>query len=309
MNQLWMLSVFLTVLSIVLYVSYSFLPRIYSKFRLRSYFTFSKKEQKQQNKKETKIILPSIQKWFDEINVIFKGKGIPINAKEFFLIVFWIDIILLVMFQIVFGWLSGFIIIIAIKPVYYLVLVTLKKRRRKRMIEQVPDVLELISSALKTGYSVIQTIDLVAKEDFEPLSEEFQQVYQAIRFGHSLEKALLDFESRVEIEEITALVDTIIITRETGGNLTSVIDRLLETLREKRQVKREIQSLTSQGRISATIVSILPFALFTVLFVINSEYMGLLFTHPIGLFLIGLSITMQVIGMIFMRRIINLKVR
>ncbi|WP_181833060.1 type II secretion system F family protein [Bacillus taeanensis] len=304
MNWSVYLSLFSFILTISLYIGYKVLPNIYFKIRIRLVTRRLVKQGK--NKKNTK------SKWLDSIykklDIELKAASLPVTSRELLLVLAWTNFFILFT-VLMWGFTIFFLLFISINGVLYLYIRLRKHQKKKLMLKQLPNALELISSALKTGYSIVQTLDLVAKENFPPLSEEFHKLFQALQLGENFEKSFTDFAKRLDIPELTNVVDTILITRETGGNVTEVIDGLLTIIRENEKLNGEVKTLTAQGKISGLIVGLLPLALFIMFYLINPSYMMVLFKNIIGIFILGTAVLLQIIGIIVMKKIITLKVR
>jgi tight adherence protein B len=191
-------------------------------------------------------------------------------------------------------------------PVIYL-----KRRqaaRRKLFAEQLLDAISLISNSLKSGYSFLQSIDLVARELAPPISEEFQKVLQEIKLGIPFEQAVNELLERVENDDLDLVMTSVNIQRQVGGNLSEILDRIAFTIRDRIRIKGQIRTLTAQGRMSGMILSLLPVALGLFLFFVNPDYLALLFNRPIGRILLVAAAFMQAMGIILVRKIVDIKV-
>lgn len=187
----------------------------------------------------------------------------------------------------------------------------LKRRqsaRRKMFADQLLDAITLISNSLKSGYSFLQSIDLVARELPSPISDEFQKVLQEIKLGIPFEQAVKGLLDRVENDDLDLVMTSVNIQRQVGGNLSEILDRIAHTIRDRIRIKGQIRTLTAQGRMSGMILSLLPVALGLFLLLINPEYVSLLISRPIGRILLMAAAFMQVIGMLIIRKIVDIKV-
>jgi len=234
--------------------------------------------------------------------------SIPLTPKEFVSILSGAGAILLLL-AFVWGLLPSLAVAAALYGLVFVLLKQLPERRKRKMAAQLGDALLLISSALKSGYSIVQAIDLVARENMQPLSEQFQTLTQSLKLGEPFEKALSDFGKRLDIEELTLVVDTILITRETGGNVTQVIDELMEVMRENEKLAEEVKAVSAQGRMSAWVIGMLPLFLFFFLFAISPDYMSALVNNVIGIILLAVAAGSQAIGIFIIRKMINFKIR
>jgi len=182
------------------------------------------------------------------------------------------------------------------------------KKRLKRLNEQLCDAIMLISNSLKAGCGFFQAIDAVAKEMTGPISEEFAYVQKEINLGVTTEKALENLVARVDSDDLELVVIAVLIQRQIGGNLSEVLDNISSTIRERISIKGEIKTVTAQGRMSGLIISLLPPGLGLIIFVINPQNMMPLFTNPMGIMIIVFSILMELTGIYFIRRIVNINI-
>lgn len=284
------------------------LPHRYLRVRLRKHLSLErmKEQPKEKNVQPKKTFQNGL---FLGLEAQLQAASIFLTPVEFLRLVGWGNGLLLLVGLVFGAFLEALALCLLFDGAIYFVLKGLAQRRKRKMIQQLPDALTLMSNAMKSGYSILQTIDLVSKEDFVPLSYEFAHLVQALKFGESFEKAFRDFADRVELSEVTTVVDTILITRETGGNMTMVIDGLVEMLQENDRLEGEIRSLSAQGKMSAWIVGSMPTVLFLAMFGLNREYMMAFFEVGFGIAILAFAATMQFIGVMFLRKIIRLKVR
>jgi tight adherence protein B len=193
-----------------------------------------------------------------------------------------------------------------------------RARKRLRDFEnQLSDTLNLWVNALRSGYSVLQSMEAIATELPPPVSVEFERVVQEVRLGLSVPQALENLLRRVPSEDLDLVVTAVNIQREVGGNLAEVLDTISFTIRERVRIKGEIRTLTAQGRLSGWIISFLPIVLALILFVINPDYMEQLWIRedpiilgslPCGWIVIGVGLIMIGIGMAVIQKIVNIEV-
>jgi tight adherence protein B len=208
-----------------------------------------------------------------------------------------------------FGFNLQVIVLAAVGYVAPLVYLYLRQGRRQRALAgQLPDVLALLSSGLKAGYSFPQAIDNVARHAQPPVSEEFARVVREMNIGRSPEQALINFGRRAQSDDVDLVITAVIISSQVGGNLAKIIDSIGGTIRDRVRVKRQISALTAQARASGIIITVLPFALATLLYFIAPDYFRPMFTNIIGLVMIGLCLISIGIGYLLIRRIANVEV-
>ena len=180
--------------------------------------------------------------------------------------------------------------------------------RRKLIGSQILDALNIISSALKSGYSFIQALDTAGRELPEPIAGEFRKVIQEIKLGIDFEKALNNMVDRVNNEDLDLVVTCVNIQREVGGNLSEILDKIAHTVRERIRIKGQIRTLTAQGRISGWVLALLPLILALFIYLIYPAYIEMMWTHPVGRGVLFLCIFLEMLGVVSIRRIVNIKV-
>lgn len=179
-------------------------------------------------------------------------------------------------------------------------------RRRNAFTEQLGDCLTPVANALRAGFSFQQAVDVVARDMEPPISDEFAQVSREVSMSVPLDAALEAMCRRVESADLDLMVSAVLIQREVGGNLAQILDNIGDTIQERIRMKREIYSLTAQGRMSAWVLIILPFAMALFLYIFKPEQLMILVNHPVGrIALIG-SLLLEIIGYIVIQRIVNI---
>lgn len=183
-----------------------------------------------------------------------------------------------------------------------------KKNRINKFQSQIVDSLMILSSCLKGGLSLIQAIEVMTEEMPIPISQEFGLVLKENRLGMDLDLSLRKLRKRMPLEEVNLLISSILVARETGGELTKVFTRLTETIRNSIKLKEKISTLTLQGRMQGIIMAILPI-IFTI-FIYKQEptHFNIMLETQMGRVLIGLAILLQLLGMYLIKRISTLKV-
>jgi tight adherence protein B len=185
---------------------------------------------------------------------------------------------------------------------------TALSRRADKMREQLPDVLTIMASSLRAGHSFLQALDTTAREIQAPANVEFQRLVAEIRLGRPAEDALEALADRVGSPDFRWAVLAVNIQREVGGNLAEILDNVSDTLRERAMMRRQVRVLTAEGRLSAWVLAILPFAIALYMFAVNPKYISLLFTKQIGLVMLGVGGILMVLGILWMRKIVDIDV-
>lgn len=182
-------------------------------------------------------------------------------------------------------------------------------QRLKAFNNQLGDALNLMVNGLRSGYSVLQAMEAVAREMPPPMAVEFARVVQEVQLGLSLEQALSNMLRRINSDDLDLVVTAINVQREVGGNLAEILDVISFTIRERVRIKGEIQTLTAQGRYSGYVISFLPIVLALILFVINKPYVSLLFTQGFcGWAMVICGLLMIGSGFLAIQRIVNIEV-
>jgi len=183
-----------------------------------------------------------------------------------------------------------------------------EKARLKAFNGQLPDALAIVANALRSGYSFLQAMDVVSREMPDPIAKEFNYVLRETRVNIPVEDALLNLVGRVKSADLDLVVTAVSIQRQVGGNLAEVLDKIGGTIKDRIRLQGEVRTLTTQGRLSGWIVSLLPVGLAVLFQVISPGYLGPLVTHPIGWLLLLVGVVMQGIGVFMIRNMVNLEV-
>jgi tight adherence protein B len=194
---------------------------------------------------------------------------------------------------------------------YFIPRVVLKFMRRRRIEQfngQLSNALNGMSNALKAGFSIQQAFETIVQEKEKPISQEFGMFLQQLRVGVLFEEALADMGRRIHSEDLTLMIQSIEIARQTGGNLTEVFDRISETIRERHRVEGKIKSLTAQGQIQGRVVGAMPVVLGFVLYVLDPQMMLSFLRSSVGVVVIVVVVAMEICGMLLIRKIVNIDV-
>jgi tight adherence protein B len=187
--------------------------------------------------------------------------------------------------------------------------VNVKRRLRfKRFMNHFPEALEMFARSLRAGHSFTGAIQLVAQEMPHPIGPEFAKVFEEQNLGIPLRQALLGMAERVEALDVKFFVTAILIQRETGGNLAEIIDKIGHVIRERFRIQGQLKIFTAQARISGFILALLPVGVALRIGVLNPEYIKPLWYESSGRFLIALAVTLQILGVLAIRKIIRIKI-
>ena len=200
---------------------------------------------------------------------------------------------------------------LAAAPVFgllpYLFVRIARAKRLELFEEQFPESIELIARALRAGHAFPTGLQMVADEIPDPVGAEFKLVYDRQNFGMSLNDALKGLAERVPILDAKFFATAVLTQRETGGNLSEVLDNLATVIRERFKVKRQVRAVTAHGRITGWILAALPPSLGLILCFVSPEHMKTLITDPLGMQMLAVGGTMQVIGTVIIRKLVNIR--
>lgn len=181
-------------------------------------------------------------------------------------------------------------------------------RRLKKFDEALPDAIELMARALRAGHAVASSIEVVAQQSPEPLKAEFGRCAQQQRLGISFRDGILDLADRVPSSDLHFLVTAILVQKETGGDLTEILDRTSEVIRERVRIQGEVRTYTAQGRLTGWILSGLPVGLLGMISISSPSYAHVLFYDPLGKKLLYAGAALIVLGALLIRKIVDIKV-
>lgn len=183
-----------------------------------------------------------------------------------------------------------------------------RKQRLAKFGRQLPEALELLSRSLRAGHSLAAGFGLVGSEMQEPLSREFQRVFEEQNFGISIDEALEDLSVRVPNLDLRFFATAVILQRTTGGDLAEILEKIGYLIRQRLQILGQVNALTGEGRLSGIVLLTMPPALFLFMLKINPQYVLLLFQDPIGHWMLTGAVLMQIIGALVIKKIITIRV-
>ncbi|MGH9155933.1 MAG: type II secretion system F family protein [Acidimicrobiales bacterium] len=181
-------------------------------------------------------------------------------------------------------------------------------RRRRRFEAQFPDVLDLLASGLESGSAIGAALSLVVTEADEPAASEFARVLAATRLGSPLVEALGGLAERLDSEDLAWTVQAITVQQRTGGRLADILRSVAEFMRGREELRREVQALTAEGRLSAYVLGGLPFGLALFISITNGDYLTPLFTTFPGLAMLAVAGTLMTVAFVMMSRIVKIEV-
>ncbi len=175
-------------------------------------------------------------------------------------------------------------------------------QRRMKFNKQILDAIMLLSSSLKGGLSLLQAFEVLVEEMPAPISQEFGLLVRENKMGVTLEESLVRMDKRMHMEELSLVINSILVARETGGDLTKVFSRLSTTIRDNRKLKENIQTLTMQGRMQGVIMSVLPFLFVWWVLTFDKHHFDIMLSNDTGRMLLFVAGALQLVGMFLIRK-------
>ena len=284
--------------------------------RLRAYITLPEPA----NHRRPELSRTWVTHWRVRLNAAFSGFATnaltrqlmsanwPLTPTEFIL-----TRLVITVFAFLLGWLIAQSILVGLGAaliVYLVPGIMLRlsvNRRREKFSRQLVDVLVLMTGAVRAGFSLLQAIEVVTRELGPPASEEFLRVVREVSLGRTLHQALNDLAERMEDRDLNLLVTAVNIQYQVGGNLAYMLSSVTETIRERIRLFGEVRVLTTQSRMTAYVLSLLPFFVFGILFMIAPSYMIRLFDRSIICIPLG-ALTGIILGFILVRRMARIDI-
>jgi tight adherence protein B len=197
-------------------------------------------------------------------------------------------------------------VVLGASPMAY---IALKRRKRLRQFEEnFPEALDLLNRAVRAGHAFTTGLGMIATEASEPLAGEFRTTFEEQNFGLPLRDALQNLAERVPLIDVRFFVTALLIQKETGGNLTEILENLAHVIRDRFRIYRDARSKSAHGRLTAGILILLPVAMVVALGTVNPNYVRVLYGDPLGLRILWGAAVWQVIGAFLLWRIVKIEV-
>ncbi|MGB0128449.1 MAG: type II secretion system F family protein [Rhodocyclaceae bacterium] len=197
-------------------------------------------------------------------------------------------------------------LMLGILPILY---VMRERAQRLRKLEsQLPDAIDLMGRALRAGHAFPTALRMLGEEMADPVGAEFRVLFDELNYGVTLQNALLNFLARVPSTDLRYFVVAVLIQRDTGGNLAELLDNISAIVRARIKLMGEVRTLSAEGRLSAWILSALPFATGLLLTLVNPGFLSVLWKDPMGLNLVYGALAMMVLGVWWMSRVVKIRV-
>jgi tight adherence protein B len=238
-----------------------------------------------------------------------QSASIPLKVEEFItirIVIFGLAIIITILMGV------HFLLALMVGFIGWKLPAIYMKRKKKIRIEasadQLPQALETMANAMKSGFSFMQAMQVVSKEIPDPIGIEFQRTIKEINLGVSMEIVFGNLLQRLPNKDLEIVLTAVLIQRSTGGNLAQILETIHETISERVRMKDELKALTSQGRMSALVITLLPVILGLVLNLMNPDYFSPMFSHPLGWLLLGGGTMSGIIGWVVIQKIVTIEV-
>jgi len=244
----------------------------------------------------------------DDLDIFLSQAGVRWNVSQFLAtcLLLWFGTFFATLSALSMGvaWLLGAVPVV-------LVILFLQHKRQSRVFQievQLPDTLDLMARAMQAGHAFSSALLIVGTEGMQPIRGEFQTTFDEINFGIPTETALYRLTQRVASKDLRFFVVAVMIQLETGGNLTEILKSLASLIRDRQRIASTVRVLTAEGRLSAWILGLLPFVIASILSVINFEFISKLWTQPMGIRMLQVSLTLMALGVWWMSRMVRIRI-
>lgn len=183
-----------------------------------------------------------------------------------------------------------------------------RMRRNQQLNDQLVEALEFLSRVLRAGHGLASGIQMLGQELPEPIAGEFRRCYDQHSLGQALEDSMVEMANRVDSTDFSFFVTSVLIQRQTGGDLAEILDKLCAMVRARIRLQQHVKAITAEGRLTGYILTLFPVVIFAASYVLNPEYAGTLVTTQAGQIMLVCGVIMQIAGLVFIRRIVNVKV-
>ena len=248
----------------------------------------------------------------EKVAIELERAGIPLRLGEYYIVRWGVAGLLLLIPFIFNGGILGLVFGIGLAVLGYMLppmyVAAKKKARSTKINAQLVEMLGMVSNSLKSGYGLMQSLEFSAKQIRPPLAMELRRMLRDANLGMSAEDALMGLNERIDSADLDMVLTAINIQRAVGGNLAEILENVAATMRDRERICGEIRTLTAQQRMTGIIIGGLPVGMGLLFFVINPDYMMLLFTETVGLIMLAAAIGLEVIGTMTLKRILAIDV-
>ncbi|WP_284642914.1 type II secretion system F family protein [Paenibacillus silviterrae] len=245
----------------------------------------------------------------DRIGHMLKRAGLPIKPEEYILFQWIAMAVLAGLLLLITGSLASLpagVVLGILLPRWYV-----RKKERARIQsfnDGLQDMITTVIGSLRAGFSFQQALKTVVDESDDPIREEMDLVLKEMQYGASMEEALHNLKERMPSGDLELMIQCILIQRQVGGNLAVVLETIVQTIRDRNKIQRQVQTLTAQGRLSGIVIGLLPVALGAILYLMEPSYIGTLFRHPVGMMMLAAGVVSGTIGFVMIRKLTSIEV-
>lgn len=197
---------------------------------------------------------------------------------------------------------------LALMLIPFLLLKLAEKNYYSKFNEQLPEALDLLGRAIRSGHALTSGLEMVSKELEDPIRSEFAATIDEINLGLTFKEAMENLCERVPLQDLRFFAIAVMVQKETGGNIAEILDNISRLIRERVQFKRQVKALTAEGRYSAAVLIGLPIFMFVYIYFTNYEYLSLLWTEELGHYMLFGAVVMQIIGSYMIKRIVTIDI-
>jgi tight adherence protein B len=250
----------------------------------------------------------SLPRW-SRLDSLLVKMGLPINASIF--LIFSIALGLtgfLVGYRYLPQPLAAVILGVALGFLPYFLLKVAEKNYYEKFIDQLPEALDLLARAMRSGHALTSGLEMISKELPDPIKSEFMATVDEINLGLTLKEAMENLCERVPLTDLRYFAIAVLVQKETGGNVAEILDNISRLIRERVQFQRQVKALTAEGRYSAAVLIALPILMFIYIYFTNYDYLSLLWTEELGPYLLFGAIILQIVGAYMIKRIVTIEI-
>lgn len=244
-----------------------------------------------------------------QLQTLLSQAGLEIRPARFLLVTLSLAVVMaLVPLLLGFGWWMAPLTGLVGVAIAFVFVTQCRKRRFFSFQSKFPDAIDLLARAVRAGHSLVSALEMIAQELSDPIAGEFRTVFEEQKFGMPVRDALLNLGDRVPLVDVRFFVTSLLLQRETGGNLTEVLDKLAYLIRERFKLLRQVRVYTAHARVTMILLMGLPVAFVVLMCVTHPDYLEPLYKDPLGQKLTAVAIGLQITGYLLIRKIINIRV-
>jgi len=217
-------------------------------------------------------------------------------------------VVILMLFTMAINWVAGLLFGVAAVMAPRMMFNILREKRRALVSTQLVDALGLLANSVRAGLTLPQAMEILVKEMKPPITQEFGRVLQEYRLGTDFDQAMLNMARRVESRDLDILVNAVMVTRRSGGNVGEIFQNIAATIRERLRIEGKVKALSATGNMQALVMSAMPFGIMLVLYFMQPEYIYTMFSTSLGLLAVFVVIVMVVAAFFWIRWIMDIDI-